>query len=311
MVANHSWSIKEIDLTSLRLFAATVEEGTLARAAEREHIAISAISRRISDLEWRCGVTLLERRDRGVVPSAAGQILVNQIRDLLDLLQRMVLDMEAIRGGTRGHIRVHAHMSATSGLLPGKIAEFVAANPGVDVELDEFTSIEVIHSVRTGTADIGLVSGTVDGGDLHLIPWEIDELVAILPPGHALAERSSLQLSDMLGEYFVGMQRDSALLSLYRHQAMVLGKTLKERAHATSFESVRKMVSVGLGVAILPAVAAHPFVEELGINVRPLKETWAHRPLMLCVRDPAQLLAATRLLVQHLTGEAPRLMARA
>ncbi len=193
-------------------------------------------------------------------------------------------------------------MSATSGSLPGEIAKFMAANPGIEVELDEFTSLEVIHSVRIGSADIGLFSGTVDGGDLHIIPWEHDELVAILPSGHALAGRDGLTLSDVLDEPFIGMQRDSALLSLYRHQAAVLGKTLKERGHATSFESVRKMVSVGLGVAILPAVAAYPFVEHLGIVAKPLKETWAHRPLMLCVRDPGHLLAATRLLVEHLTG---------
>ena len=304
MKTAHSWSFKDIDLTSLRLFAAAVEEGSLARAAEREHIAISAISRRISDLEYRCGVALLERHDRGVSATAAGQILVSRLCDLFDLFQRMMLDMEAIRGGTRGFIRVHAHMSATSGSLPEQIAEFIAANPGVDVELDEFTSLDVIHSVRTGAADIGLFSGTVDGGDLYTMPWTNDELVAILPPGHVLADRDAVNLSDMLDEYFVGMQRDSALLSLYRQQAQVLGKTLKERGHATSFESVRKMVSVGLGVAILPAIAAYPFVEQMGIAVRPLKEVWAHRPLMLCVRDPKHLLAATRLLVEHLTGAA-------
>ncbi|WP_049797781.1 LysR family transcriptional regulator [Achromobacter xylosoxidans] len=303
MATAHGWSLKDIDLTSLRLFAAAVEEGSLARAAEREHIAISAISRRISDLEYRCGLALLERHDRGVAATAAGEILLARLCDLSGPLQRMMFDMEAIRGGTSGFIRVHAHMSAISGSLPGKIASFIAENPGIDVELDEFTSVEVIHSVRTGSADIGLFSGTVDGGDLHIIRWEHDELVAILPPGHGLASRDDLTLSDMLDEFFIGMQRDSALLSLYRHQATILGRTLKERGHATSFESVRKMVSVGLGVAILPAIAAYPFVEQLGIVVRPLKETWAYRPLMLCVRDPKHLLAATRLLVEHLIGK--------
>lgn len=303
-MARQGWSIKELDLTSLRLFAATFEEGTIARAAERENIAVSAISRRISDLELRCGVTLLDRHDRGVTPTAAGNMLMEQVRGLFDLLQRMILEMEAVRGGATGHIRVHAHMSATSGQLPRQIADFISANPGVDVELDEFTSLDVIHAVRTGTADLGLVSGTVDGGDLHLIPWLQDELVAILPPGHPLAVRPSLELADMIGEPFVGMQRDSALLTLYRHQAIALGRTLHERAHATSFESVRKMVSVGLGVAILPAIAAFPFADTLGIEVRPLNERWAHRPLMLCVRDPDKLSAATRLLVRHLTTSA-------
>lgn len=296
------WSLNGIDLVTLRLFMAAAEEGNLARAAEREHIAISAVSRRISDLEARCGVALLERHDRGVNTTAAGAVLVGQIRGVIDLLQRMILEMEAVRGGARGRVRIHAHMSAICGLLPKKIAEFLDLHPGIDIELDEFTSLEVLHSVRTGSADLGLVSGTVKADDLHLAPWAEDRLVAILPNHHQLLDKATLTLEDMLDEPFIGMQHDSALLTLYRDQAGVLGRKLLERAHTTSFESVRKMVSVGLGVAILPAMSAYPLAddEELGIAVRPLAESWARRPLMLCIKNVQQLSAATRLLISHL-----------
>lgn len=297
------WSLRHLDLVSLRMFAAAVEEGTLAKTAARENVAISAISRRISDLEARCGLTLLERYDRGVRPTAAGQRLFEHVHDLQRQLERMIFDMESIRSGSSGEIVIHAHMSATSGALPERIAAFIEKYPSVNVVLDEYTSLEVLHSVRAGIADIGLVSGTVQSGDLHFIPWLHDELVAIVPSKHALTEKDDLSLSDMLDEYFVGMQRDSALLTLYRHQASALGKVLRERAHATSFESVRKMVSLGLGVAILPAVAAYPFTSGLNIAVRPLRESWAKRPLMLCVRDPALVSSATRNFIDHLVDE--------
>lgn len=298
-----SLSIRELDLVSLRLFAAAVEEGSLARTAEREHVAISAVSRRISDLEARSGVALLERYDRGVRPTAAGALLAEHIQKLQLILERMVLDMEAIRGGLSGQIRVHAHMSATSGLLPEKIAEFLAQNPQIEIFLEEFTSLEVLHSVRTGLADLGLVSGTVECSDLHLIPWLHDELVVVLKNGHPLLRKDQLALSDLLNEPFIGMQRHSALLTLYRHQAAALGHTLRERAHATSFESIRKMVSAGMGVAILPAIAAYPHLQSLEIEARPLQESWARRPLMLCIRDPERLNAATRRLIDWLTQE--------
>lgn len=300
---SRKWSIRELDLVSLRLFAAAVEEGTLAKTADREHVAISAISRRISDLEARCGVALLERYDRGVRPTAAGERLANHIRDLQRQLERMLVDMESVRSGASGEVIVHAHMSATSGALPAMIAEFIDENPNVNIVVDEYTSLEVLHAVRAGTADLGLVSGTVQPGDLHFIPWLHDELVAVLQADHPLLVNDSLSLSEMLDEPFVGMQRDSALLTLYRYQASALGRVLKERAHATSFESVRKMVSVGMGVAILPAVAAYPYAEALNIAVRPLRESWARRPLMLCVRDPKLVSAATQRLIDHLTRD--------
>ena len=295
-------SIKDLDLVSLRLFTTLLQEGTLPRTAEREHIAISAISRRISDLEARLGVALLERHEQGVTPTVAGTMLANHVNNLQRLLERMIRDMESVRSGTHGRIRVQAHMSAASGLLPVVISEFLKENPKIEVLLDESTSLEVLHAVRTGVVDLGLVSGTVEAGDLHFIPWLQDELVAVLKNGHPLLEKDSLTLFDLLQEPFIGMQRDSALLTLYRHQAAALGSALQERAHATSFESVRKMVSVGLGVSILPAIAAYSHVGGVDIAVRPLREPWARRPLMLCVRDPKRLGTATQRLIHHLTN---------
>lgn len=293
------WSLNGLDLVTLRLFVAAVEEGTYARASERENIAISAISRRISDLEARCGVALFERHDRGIAPTEAGRAMLHRVRDALDNLQLMVRDVDEFRTGKRGHVRVQAHMSVTSTVLPKMIATFVDEHPNIEIEFEEFTSVEIMHNIKTGAADVGLVSGTLKTDELHFIPWREDDLVAVLPAKHPLAGREGLLLSDLLPYPFIGMQRDSALLTLYRRQAAALGRPLKERAHATSFESVRKMVSAGLGVAILPAVSAYPYADREGLVVKALNESWGHRPLMICIRDPKHLLAATRLFIDH------------
>src|SRR3546814_8986949 len=80
------------------------------------------------------------------------------------------------------------------------------------------------------------------------------------------------------------LQKDSALLALYRQQAQMLGCHLNERAHTTSFDSVCRLVSAGLGVAILPALSSRRWGRGSGIEVRRLGESWARRPLMLCMR---------------------------
>jgi DNA-binding transcriptional LysR family regulator len=298
---NNTWKSLGLDLVSLRVFIATAEECSLAKAAVRENIAHSAVSRRITDLESRAGVQLFERHDRGVVLTAAGGMLLEQFRNVAQLLDRIALDLEEIRGGVRGHVRVDANMSAVSGALPGKIADFLAAHPGIDIELNEHTSLDILHAVRTGTTDIGFVSGTVDPQGLQLIPWQSDELVGILPPGHELAAKTDLELADLLSYPFIGMQRDSALLALYRTHAKAMGAVLRERVHAASFDTVRNLVAAGLGVAILPAGVVRPFEASLGFEVRSLRESWALRPLVLCVRDIKRLSAAGRLLIDHLT----------
>jgi DNA-binding transcriptional LysR family regulator len=302
--AKHPWGSLGLDLVTLRVFAATADEGSLAKAAEREVIALSAISRRISTLEARSGVQLFDRRDRGMSLTPAGEMLFHRLRSVFDMLDQVALDLEAVRTGARGVIRLHTHMSAISEGLASELAEFMAQHPGLDVRLEEHTSVDVVHAVSTHTAELGLISGTVDSGDLDLVRWREDRLVALLPKNDPLATSRQLRLEDLVERPFIAMQRDSALLTLCRDQARLTGRTLLERAHATSFESVRKMVAAGLGVSIVPASVAETESDAQFVEARPLAETWARRPLMLCVRSLEHMPAATRLLVQWLTDKA-------
>ena len=118
-------------------------------------------------------------------------------RNVFTLLDRIVADLDAFRGGARGHVRVHAHMSAMAGSLPEVLARFIAAHPGIEIVLEEYTSIEILHAVQTGTADVGVISGAMQTGILHVIPWHNDRLVVVLPQQHALLERQHLRLADL------------------------------------------------------------------------------------------------------------------
>ena len=183
-------------------------------------------------------------------------------------------------------------------------SSFMAAHPGLDVRVEERTSAEVVHAVSTNTAEIGLISGTVDPGELEVVRWRSDRLVAILPANDPLVSKAQVRLEDIVDRCFIAMQKDSSLLSLYRNQARLMGKQIVERAHASGFESVRLMVAAGLGVSIIPASAIDEMTETLPIVVKPFTETWANRPLMLCVRSVKHLPAAAKLMVRWLTEPA-------
>jgi DNA-binding transcriptional LysR family regulator len=234
----------------------------------------------------------------------AGEFLFHRLEGVFDLLDQVALDLEAARRGTRGIVRIHTHMSATAGGLARELASFMAAHPGLDVRVEENTSTEVVHAVSTNTAEIGLISGTVDPGELEVVRWRSDRLVAILPANDPLVSKAQVRLEDIVDRCFIAMQKDSSLLSLYRNQARLMGKQIVERAHASGFESVRLMVAAGLGVSIIPASAIDEMTETLPIVVKPLTETWANRPLMLCVRSVKHLPAAAKLMVRWLTEPA-------
>src|SRR3954452_3509199 len=206
------WAALGLDLVTLRIFKAAVEERSLARAAEREHLALSALSRRIADMEARLGTALLRRHDRGVEPTAAGEVLLRHLGPLFDLLDRAFADVEAFAAGARGHVRLHANISAVAGFLPAALAGFLATNPGVEVSLEERLTSDILHAVRTGAADLGLGSGIVRGAspELQLIPWREDRLVAVLPADHPLAaERAPVRFAELAAEPFVGLSSAS------------------------------------------------------------------------------------------------------
>ena len=103
---------RRIDLTSLQLFVAVCELGSIGRAAEREFIAASAVSKRLSDLETAVDTALLYRHSRGVTLTPAGESLLHHARTVLFGLERMQGELSEYADGVRGHVRMHANISA-------------------------------------------------------------------------------------------------------------------------------------------------------------------------------------------------------
>ncbi len=99
--------MRDLDLTTLRLLVAVCEQQNMARVAEQEHIAPSAISKRIAQLESNLGIALLNRTRRGVQPTAAGLALVEHARTMLFAAERIENDVTAFAGGIKGNVRTY------------------------------------------------------------------------------------------------------------------------------------------------------------------------------------------------------------
>ena len=118
MPSNERSFARRIDLTSLQLFVAVCELGSIARAAQREFIAASAVSKRLSELEAAVETPLLQRHSRGVRLTPAGESLLHHARTVLFGLERMQGELAEYTEGVRGHVRVHANISAIVQFLP-------------------------------------------------------------------------------------------------------------------------------------------------------------------------------------------------
>jgi len=293
------------DLISLRLFLTVIEESSITRAATREHVTASAVSKRLSELEAQLGVQLFERRSSGVHPTAAGRALEADARSTFAMLDRMQSIAADYASGVRGEVRLHANASSIVDTLPDELRRFSRRHPHIQLRLDEGRSTEVVDAVTSGRADLGIFVPNIPAPELETVPYRKVTLVLVMPSDHPLAGHDRLAFSDAAMAYdFVGLSEGSSIGTRIRSAAANMGVPYRTAMQVTTFEALRRMVQAGMGVGILPESCSAPYAEQLGLRCIPLTDEWASYHLSLCARRVEALPTAPRLLFHFLSEQA-------
>ncbi|HEU0201931.1 MAG TPA: LysR family transcriptional regulator [Burkholderiaceae bacterium] len=291
-------NLNRFDLTSLRLFVATVEAGSLTAGAERFGISLAAASKRIAELEAHVGTALLSRSKRGAAPTAAGQTLHGHAIEVVARLEQLAVAMDDFRRGTRGHLRLWANPSAFGGFLPRVLAAYAAEHPDVKIDLEEALSEEAVRGVATGVAELAIIGDNTPAEGLQSIVCDVDELVLIVPAHHALAKGKSVSFAQVLDHDFVMLGRSTSLTRHVSAAAEAIGRTLRVRVQARTFEAVCRIVAAGLGLGILPRASAAPQAAALGLELVRLDGMRIERRLLLVMRDRESLSKSARAFVE-------------
>jgi DNA-binding transcriptional LysR family regulator len=297
---------RRIDLTSLQLFVAVCELGSIGRAAEREFIAASAVSKRLSDLEATLETPLLYRHTRGVDLTPAGQSLLHHARSVLFSLEKMQAELSEYADGVRGHVRIHANISAIVQFLPEDLGAFSAEHPQVKIDLEEHLSTEILRAVQEGAADLGIchAAAGVEAHALQALPYRQDELVLIVPRGHALARHRTVAFEDTLDFDHVGLHTNSSIYLAMREAAAAAGRTIRLRIHVTGLDAMCRMIHNKLGIGVMPRRAFELMHGVGDLECVSLSDAWARREIRLVARDFSTLPLTARLLVDHLRERA-------
>lgn len=297
--------MRDLDLITLRLFVSVCDTGNIARAGEKANIVGSAISKRLAQLEDTVGTPLLVRKRHGVLPTPAGQTLLEHARSILDSAARIERDMQGYAAGVRGQVRILASVSAMAESLADDVAAFLQM-PGhgnIQVDMEERVSPEIVRGVRDGTASVGVCWDAADVGPLQSRPYRRDHLCIVVPEGHPLAVRKSLRFEQILDYEHVSLPVNSAVQVMLQREAAQLGRTLAHRVVVTNFEAALRVVRAGLAISLVPREVAGSFAKAYRLKVVPLDEPWAQRRFIVCYRDGQALSPAAQLLVDHLTAQ--------
>jgi DNA-binding transcriptional LysR family regulator len=292
------------DLVDLQLFVAVAETRSITNGALRVHLALASASERIKGLEAAFGVMLLRRGRRGVELTPAGESLLDHARVVLHNVEAMRGDLAAFSRGVKATVRLLANTAGLSEYLPKALAAFLSQHPHISIDVEERESGEIANAILSGAAELGLAAEHTLPDRIERIPFSEDRLVLVTARHGELANRRQVDFREVVERDFVGLIASSALHAHVTGHAARLGVRLRFRARLNNFDAIGQMVAAGIGVAVMPDVAAKRCARSMKINVIRIRDSWANRRLVICARSFKSLPRPVRQLADHLRSAA-------
>jgi len=257
-------------LRQLEYFVATVDAGSISRAALDLHVAQPSLSVQLQALEAELGGRLLERSARGVRPTAAGEAMLPAARAAVAASGRAGRAARAALGLQAGEVELATVGSVALGLLPAAIRRWQAEQPDRTVRLLELRDGPALaQAILDGVAELGVGPRPLSWpGELRPLGWE--EIVVVLPPGdRELRRRGGLRLERLAGRRWVLFERGHALGALAEDLCRDAGFEPQPAVRTAQIAAAPVLAAAGLGPALVPRNIVAPEQEELTRSLSP------------------------------------------
>ncbi|MDX5377099.1 MAG: LysR family transcriptional regulator [Halomonas sp.] len=289
-------------MTSLRYFEEVARQGSLRKAAERLHVAASAVNRQILKLEDELGVPLFERLPRGLRLSPAGELMLYQIRQWQRDERQMLETLGDIRGTGCAEVRIATIESLTDQLLPTLLQGFRERFPRVRFVLTTGLTETILEQVASGEADIGICMNPPVTRRIRFEQAVELGFGAVVAPSHPLAEKASVRLRDC-------RPYPAILPSAEMFHGSTLERTLAHSdidltplAGCNRILTIKSLARAGLGVAFLNKLDIARELEHGELVFKPLQDrNIAKARLVLCSAAERSLPLAVAVLAEELS----------
>jgi LysR family transcriptional regulator, low CO2-responsive transcriptional regulator len=241
-----------MDLRQLEILCAIAETGTFTGAGEKLHVSQSAISRQVLLLEDELREPLFIRQGRGAVPTHAGQMLIQLGRRLLDDLTATVGQIRDERDELRGALRIAGGMTVCLYVFPPLLKEFRHSHPRVDIKLITGATPRLVRQLRTGQADVALLTLPIEEPSFVIVPALREELMLVMPPEHPLAGRRRVAPKDLASEPFVLFEPNSVTRRTIDRLFTEIGIEPRVVLETENVEILKALVAIGMGLSIIP-----------------------------------------------------------
>jgi len=272
--------VASINLEQLRTFTDVVASGSFSATAARQGVSQPAVSFQIKELEKRVGVRLIERIGRRATPTAAGAELLDHSARIFGEVEAALEAMARHAGGIIGRVRIGTGATACIFLLPPLLRDLRERFPDLEITVTTGNTPEIVKAVEENALDIALVTLPVSNRSLVVEPVLQDEFVLVSPPGSDLPQQVTPR--SLNGVPFILFEPSGNTRRLVDQWLVENGVVQAPIMSLGSVEAIKKLVGVGLGHAILPAMAMR---EGDPLPVRPLRPRLIRELAIILRRD--------------------------
>jgi DNA-binding transcriptional LysR family regulator len=295
----------KFDTTTIRLILAIAEEGSISRAADRLRLAVAAASRRVTDLEDQLGAKLFKRVPHGVEITESGDKLLQYVRQIDNLIDRLEGDAQALNQGLDGRIIIGAPKAVVIQFLAREIADIQRKYPGISLKIVEENSKIVQQLLRDKVIDVGIYEKKSGFLDLAKSPYKEDRLVLVYNRPHFQFPDGPIGIDDILDLPIVSLGKGSAVLSAVKRAYRSRGRLFPNNFTVSGFDTMLAMVRHGLGVGLMPPDVLRSFHPEESLASAELEGDWHQRTYVLsCVEGHAQKQTLRNVVTELLGGPA-------
>ncbi len=245
-----------MDTHSLNAFIAVSNLQSFSQAAEYLHLTQSAVSKRIQQLEQHLNTKLFDRHNRTVSLTEAGRILLPNAQKILDLISDTEIAIQSHDTEVAGTLSLATSHHIGLHRLPSVVREFTANYPAVNLDLSFVGSEKAYKAIHQRQVELALTTlddaNDLNHADLKILPLWQDEMVCVCANNHPLAQQSSLTLADLSKVPAILPEPDTITFQLVERIFQQQGLTLHAPMPTNYLETIKMMVTVGMGWSMLP-----------------------------------------------------------
>lgn len=297
-----------MNFDALRLFSSACQAGSLIQVAKREGIAPSVLTKRIQGLEKELGVPLIKRIYRGIAPTPAGKLLLEQAGTLLKNFTEVRDMLSLYQSGNSGVITVMGSYSMVAGRLTEDIGKFLSRenNNKIRIHLLDGDKQAIADAVRDGRVAIGVLWNATETSGLQLHPYHQDQAAVVVNQQHPLAKLDKMGYSRFLLHDSVRTKTTSLVERMLERTGKINAQPKRNRIEVPDFDTLLRLVKDHPLAGLCPVEVARRYAKPFQLKVIPLTDVWAKRHHVLACQEATSLPPAAQALLDHLRQQADR-----